>query len=310
MAYEEAAHLHAIAPLETLSLVFMVLCTLAFIVGVTGNGVIIFITSCQKKKTVDAMWHMNMAIAGFIFSIFLPLMVAQVALGLHWYLRSAKTLSNTVTCLHMFSSAFLLTALSVDRCILVARPEWAWNHRTPLLAFRIVMGIWALSVGFSLRYGDLWESLLSPASTGTNVPFDEWRVQAAVQIQFLVGFLIPLALILIPTFYIVVAAKLRGNRLIQSTKPLKILCGLIPTFFLCWLPYHVFSFLLISPKYPLPFLVTESNFACVLSYFNSCLNPVFYLTMEEEFLKYWQRLCSRNYLGQFSGPSLESMNLS
>ncbi|KAG6922448.1 formyl peptide receptor 3 [Chelydra serpentina] len=262
----------------------MVLCGVAFLVGLPLNGYVLFVTSCRVERTASAVWFLNRAVADFIFMVFLPLRFIFIL-----NLDKAKTLSNTVTCLHMFSSAFLLTALSVDRCILVARPEWAWNHRTPLLAFRIVMGIWALSVGFSLRYGDLWETLLSPASTGTNVPFDEWRVQAAVQIQFLVGFLIPLALILIPTFYIVVAAKLRGNRLIQSTKPLKILCGLIPTFFLCWLPYHVFSFLLISPKYPLPFLVTESNFACVLSYFNSCLNPVFYLTMEEEFLKYWQR---------------------
>ncbi|CAM4678989.1 unnamed protein product [Lepidochelys olivacea] len=276
----------------------LVLSAVAFFTGLPLNGYVVFVTSCRTGRTASAVWFLNRAMADFLFIVFLPIRFIFIL-----NLDLAKILNNTVISLHMFSSAFLLTALSVDRCILVARPEWTRNHRTPLLAFMIVISLWAMSVGFSLRYGDLWESLLSPASIRMNVPLDEGRVKAAFVIQFLVGFLIPLALILIPTFYIVLAAKPRRNRLIQSTKPLKILLGLIPTFFVCWLPYHVFSFLLISPKYPLPFLVTESNFACILSYFNSCLNPIFYLTMEEEFLRYRHR--ARNpQTTDNSGPEL------
>ncbi|XP_039369265.1 C3a anaphylatoxin chemotactic receptor-like [Mauremys reevesii] len=263
----------------------LVLSGLALLAGLPLNGYVIFVTSCRMGRTASAVWFLNRAVADFLFVVFLPFRFIFIL-----NLDQAKILNNTVTSLHMFSTSFLLSALSVDRCILVVRPEWARNHRTPRLAFMIVLVIWALSVGFSLRYGDLWESLLSPASTSINVPLHEGKVKGAVVIQFLVGFLIPLALILIPTIYTILAAKLRRNRLIQSTKPLKILLGLIPTFFLCWLPYHVFSFLLISPKYPPSFLVTESNFACVLSYINSCLNPIFYLTMEEQFLRYWQRV--------------------
>ncbi|KAM9114668.1 chemerin-like receptor 1 [Pangshura tecta] len=263
----------------------LVLSGLALLAGLPLNGYVVFVTSCRMERTASAVWFLNQAVGDFLFIIFIPFRLIFIL-----NLDGAKILNNTVTSLHMFCSTFLLTALSVDRCILVAHPEWARKHRTPRLAFMIVLVIWALSVGFSLRYGDLWESLLSPASTSMNVPLHEGRVKAALAIQFLVGFLIPLALILIPTVYTILAAKLRRNRLIQSTKPLKILLGLIPTFFLCWLPYHVFSFLLISPKYSPSFLVTESNFACVLLYINSCLNPIFYLTMEEQFLRYRQRV--------------------
>ncbi|XP_007054013.3 C3a anaphylatoxin chemotactic receptor [Chelonia mydas] len=270
-------------------IVCLVLSGMAFLAGVSLNSYILFIAGCRVERTASTMWFLNQAVADLIFIIFLPLrFTSNFILDLNW----AKSMSSTVTSLHMFSSTFFLTALSVDRCILVARPEWAWNHRTPQLAFGVVLGTWALSLGFSLRYGDLWEFLLSPASTSMNFRLEEERVKATVVIQFLVGFLIPLALILIPNFYIVLAAKLRRNKLIQSTKPLKILLGLIPTFFLCWLPYHVFSFLLISAKYPLPLLDMGSAFACVLTYFSSCLNPIFYLTVEEEFLRY--RQCARN----------------
>ncbi|XP_037739270.1 C3a anaphylatoxin chemotactic receptor [Chelonia mydas] len=268
---------------------FVVMCAMAFLAGVLSNGYVLFITGCRVERMASAVWFWNRAMTDFIFIVFLPFRYISIfILDLDW----AKSLSNTVSSFHMFSSAFLLTALSVDRCILVARPEWAWNHRTPQLAFIMVLGLGALSLGFSLRYGYLLEFLFSRSRTSMNFHPDEGRVKAAVTIQFLVGFLIPLALILIPTFYIVLAAKMRRNRLIQSTKPLKILFGLIPAFFLCWLPYHVFSFLLILAKHRLLILDMGSAFACVLTYVNSCLNPVIYLTMEEGFLRY--RQCGRN----------------
>ncbi|KAM7138215.1 chemerin-like receptor 1 [Macrochelys suwanniensis] len=266
---------------------FLVLCGVAFLAGLPLNGYVLFVAGCHVERTASAVWFWNRALTDFIFVVFLPLRFTSTFIV---DLNSANELSSTITSFHMFSSAFLLTALSVNRCILVMRPEWARNHRTPLLTFKIVMGIWALSVGFSLRHSDLWESLHSPASIRMNFQLDEGRVKAAVAIQFLVRFLIPLVLILIPTVYIVLSIKLRRNRLIQSTKPLQILLGLSPTFFLCWLLYHVFSFLLISATHPLPLVNTGSTFACVLTYFSSCLNPIFYLTMEEEFLRYRQHV--------------------
>ncbi|XP_065275885.1 chemerin-like receptor 1 [Emys orbicularis] len=269
-------------------ILFLVLCGMAFLAGVPLNGYILFVAGCRVERTVSAVWFWNRALADFIFIIFLP--IRLISIFIHDFHCSWK-LSSTVTSLHMFSSAFLLTALSVDRCILVACPEWARNHRTHPLAFGVVMGLWALSLGFSLRYGDLLDYQLSPPNISRYFHPDAGRAKAAVVIQFLFSFLIPLALILITAFYTFLAAKLRRNRLIQSTKPLKILLGLIPTFFLCWLPYHVFFFLQISATYPLPLLSIGSAFACVVTYFSSCLNPIFYLTMEEEFQRYRQRAC-------------------
>ncbi|XP_024076544.1 chemokine-like receptor 1 [Terrapene carolina triunguis] len=258
----------------------LVLGGMAFLAGVPLNFYILFVAGCRMGRTASTVWFLNRAVADLIFIVFLPLRYIFL-LRLNW----ATKLSSTITSFHMFSSAFLLMALSVDRCILVARPEWARNHRTPRLAFMIVLVIWALSLGFSLRYVGLLGSLTPPRhSTDT----DEGRVKAAVAIQFLVGFLIPLALILIPTFYIVLAAKLRRKRLIQSTKPLKILLGLIPAFFLCWLPYHVSLLLILDTYHPPHLMRTVIVFTSVLTYFSTWLNPIFYLTMEEEYLRYRQ----------------------
>ncbi|CAM5124859.1 unnamed protein product, partial [Natator depressus] len=188
-----------------LPILFLVLCGVAFLARVPFNGYVLSVASCRVERTVSAVWFWSRAVADFIFIVFLPLRFTFIfILDLDW----AKGLSSTLTSFHMFFSAFLLTALSVDRCILVAHPEWAQICRTPLLAFRMVMGMLALSAGFSLWYGYLWEFLLSSANTDMNFQLDEGRVKAAIVIQFLVGFLIPLALILIPTFYIFLVAKL------------------------------------------------------------------------------------------------------
>ncbi|XP_030399024.1 chemokine-like receptor 1 [Gopherus evgoodei] len=272
--------------MEYLQVPFLVVCAVVFLAGVALNGYILFVAGCRVQRTASAVWFWSRAMTDLIFIIFLPLRFTSFfILDLNW----ANMLSSTVTSFHMFSSAFLLSTLSVERCILVARPEWTRNHRTPRLAFIMVLGLGAMSIGFSLRYGDLWESLLRPASTSMNFQVYEGKVKAAVVIQFLVWFLIPLALILTPTFNIVLASRLRRNRLIQSTKTLKILLGLTPTFFLCWLPYHVFFFFLMS-KYPLFLLNTGRASAYVLTYLSTCLNPIFYLTMQEEFLMYRQRI--------------------
>ncbi|XP_053866978.1 chemerin-like receptor 1 isoform X2 [Malaclemys terrapin pileata] len=288
MAYEEAAHLHVTAPLKTLHLVFMVLCTLAFILGGTGNGIIIFITSYRKKKTVNAMWHLNMAIAGFIFTVFLPLMVAQVALGFHWYLRSILCkITNIITYLSMFSSSFHLTAISADHCVTTICPVWAQNHRTVHLASLVTLGIWILAVAVSWRYHGLCSDqslLLSESGEAANVAT-----------PFLVGFLVPLALISI--CLVTLAAKLGQKRVAWARERLRSFLVLNVILFLCWSPYHVIAFLQTSPKASSPetteSLETGTVFAHGLLCFNSCFYPFFYLVRRQHFVgcRRQKRIC-------------------
>ncbi|CAM4625073.1 unnamed protein product [Lepidochelys kempii] len=276
MAYEAAAHLHAIAPLETTHLVFMVLCTLTFILGVTGNGFIIFITRCQKKKTVNALWHLNVAIAGFIFTVFLPLMVA---LGFKWYLRSVLCkITNIITSLSMFSSSFHLTAVSADHCATTVCPVWAQNHCTVHLASLVTLSIWILAVIISWCYHGLCsdQSLL----------LRESGEAANIAIRFLVGFLVPLALISI--CLVTLAARRSQKRAAWSKKPLRTLLILHVIFFLCWSPYHIIAFLQTSPKASSPetteSLETGTIFAHGLLCFNSCFYPFFYLITRQHFV--------------------------
>nr|XP_006113767.1 chemokine-like receptor 1 [Pelodiscus sinensis] len=276
--------------MEFLQMFFLVLYSLAFLTG----------APCRVERTASTVWLLNRTVSDFIFILSLPLRFVFIYfLHVDW----ARRLSSTITSLHMFSSAFLLTAISVHRCVLVARPEWAQKCCTASLASWVALGTWALSAGFSLRYNDLWESLFPPASTNMNFQVDPGSAKVAVALQFLAAFLIPLALSLIPALCIDHTIRLGRNRMIQATQPLNNLLCLIPIFFLFWLPYHVFFFLWISAPYFVPFKDTDSTLASVLApaYFYSCVSPIFYLATEEEFLKYRQSTCN-SHITDHAGP--------
>ncbi|RXN16677.1 C3a anaphylatoxin chemotactic receptor-like protein [Labeo rohita] len=39
------------------------------VVGLIGNGIVIFLTCCRMKTTVDSIWFLNLAVADFIFML-------------------------------------------------------------------------------------------------------------------------------------------------------------------------------------------------------------------------------------------------
>nr|XP_006129929.1 chemokine-like receptor 1 [Pelodiscus sinensis] len=239
---------------DMMHLVFLMVYGLAFLLGVVGNGCIIFLTGFQGKKTVPDLWFLNLAIADFIFSSFLPFRVLPRALDSQWPLGNfLRKLTIIVTSLNMFAKVFLLTLMNAEHCISVACPGRPWARSSPRLASVAILVVWLLALAFSLRYQDLWESMSSSsawkvASGGLHhvpesLPLTE-RSMGSAATHFLAGFLIPLALVV--TCYVLLAATLRRSHFSPSEKPHSVLLVLMLTFFLCWLPYHIFNFLQVS----------------------------------------------------------------
>ncbi len=44
---------------------------LAFVLGVLGNGVVIWVTGFKMKKTVNTVWVLNLVVANFLFTAFI-----------------------------------------------------------------------------------------------------------------------------------------------------------------------------------------------------------------------------------------------
>ncbi|XP_067430273.1 chemerin-like receptor 1 [Thunnus thynnus] len=292
---------------RSLNIMSVVIYSLDFILGVLGNGVVIWVTGFKMKKTVNTVWILNLAVADFLFTAFLPFSVIYTALGFHWpFGKFMCKLDNTVRFLNMFVSVYILVVISVDRCVSVVWPVWAQNHRSVCKVSCVSLGVWVLGLILSLPsfiFRDIGPSFDNETiiicydnyafSVGCETPSENQlgllRFKAMTIIHFLLGFVVPFTVIV--SCYAVIIHHLRRNRTraSRSSRPFKIIAAVITVFFLCWAPFYIMN--LIELWYHIgnmssvlePVVTIGVPLATSLAYLNSCLKPLLYVFMVQDF---------------------------
>ncbi|CAK6440121.1 unnamed protein product [Pipistrellus nathusii] len=293
---------------------YSVICCL----GILGNGLVIFVAAFQVKKTVNTIWFVNLAVADLLFNLFLPFHIAYVALGYHWAFGTALCkLSNFLLHHNMHTSVFLLVAISVDRCVAVVLPVWSQNHRSVRLVCAACVAIWALASLLSVPSLVFRDTVLAHGKVvcfsnfspehhphpGSPPPGARWHL-AVGALRFLCGFLIPA--VAITACYVTIVCKLRRNRLARTRKPFRVILSIIITFFLCWCPYQTLYLLeLRHSAVPTAVFTLGLPLATVLAIANSCMNPILYAFMGQDFKKFRGAFFSRlaNALSEDAGQS-------
>ncbi|XP_075390418.1 chemerin-like receptor 1 [Tenrec ecaudatus] len=293
--------------------------TICFL-GIVGNGLVIIITVFKMKKTMNTVWFLNLAVADFLFNVFLPLHIAYTALDYHWVFGKAMCkISNFLLIHNMYTSVFLLTAISFDRCISVMLPVWSQNHRSIKLAYSICIFIWVFAFLLSSpslvfrdtvnQHGKI--SCFNNFSLSTPSPpqrfafrqLNPWHTAVTIT-RFMYGFLMPI--LIITSCYLTIIHKLRSNRLAKTKRPFKIIVTIIVTFFLCWCPYHMLYLLeLHYEAVPGSIFRLGLPLATAIAIANSCMNPILYVFMGQDFKKFKVILFSRlvNALSEDTGHS-------
>ncbi|KAG7242008.1 hypothetical protein INR49_024626, partial [Caranx melampygus] len=289
---------------KSLNIMSVIIYCLAFVLGVIGNGVVIWVTGFKMKKTVNTVWFLNLAVADFLFTAFLPLSVTYTALGFHWPFGNFMCkLNSGMTSLNMFASIYILVVISMDRCVSVVWPVWAQNHRNVRKASYVSLGVWVLALILSAPYVVFKDTTppslneeyikcfnnfaLSNDSTQSGTELEQLRHQAMTLTRFFLGFVVPFTIIV--SSYTVIIHRLRRNRTLssQSSRPFKIIAAVIITFFLCWTPFHIMGLIelahfTISPTFGLA-LTIGTPITISLAFVNSCLNPLLYVFMGQDF---------------------------
>ncbi|KAJ8798887.1 hypothetical protein J1605_000044 [Eschrichtius robustus] len=318
--------LEELSPLEGrvvrifLVVVYSIICFL----GILGNGLVIIIATCKMKKTVNTVWFLNLAVADFLFNVFLPVHITYAAMDYHWVFGTAMCkISNFLLIHNMYTSVFLLTVISFDRCISVLLPVWSQNHRSVRLAYMACMIIWVLAFFLSSPslvfrdtahlhgkiscFNNFSLSATSSSSWPTHPQADPvgfGRHMAVTITRFLCGFLMPV--LIITACYFTIVYKLRRNRLAKTKKPFKIIVTIIITFFLCWCPYHTLYLLeLHHSAMPGSVFSLGVPLATAIAIANSCMNPILYVFVGQDFKKFKVALFSRlvNALSEDTGHS-------
>ncbi|KAK7172101.1 hypothetical protein R3I93_004410 [Phoxinus phoxinus] len=235
------------------------------------------------KTTVNSIWFLNLAIADFIFILIIILNIVTVFNKMAWHFGDflCKFVS-LVAVLNMFASIFLLTVISLDRCLSTWVIVWAQNKRTLVKARIICAFVWVLSILCSIPF------VINRYVNNNQCIYYKDPFKYLVIYRFMVGFLIPFLIIASSYIAIGVWAKRlkRGNKL----KPFRVIISVIMAFFICWFPFHVQQICtIIQMDYKWrdfgKVIRYIGPFVNCLVHLNSCLNPILYVFMCEEFKK-------------------------
>ncbi|NP_001395712.1 formyl peptide receptor, related sequence 2 [Rattus norvegicus] len=280
----------------------MVVLSITFVLGVLGNGLVIWVAGFRMVHTVTTTCYLNLALADFSFTATLPFFVISTAMKEKWpFGWFLCKLVHIVVDINLFGSVFLIALIALDRCICVLHPVWAQNHRTVSLARKVVVGPWILALILTLPIFVFMTTVRVPggnvyctfnyASWGKTVEevLDVANTCETVRgtIRFVIGFTMPMSIVAI--CYGLIAVKIHRRALVNSSRPLRVLTAVVVSFFICWFPFQLvallgtiwFKELLFNTRYGI--LKMWVNPTSSLAYFNSCLNPMLYVFMGQDF---------------------------
>lgn len=280
------------ASIKTAALVFY---SLTCILGVPGNALVLWIAGVKMKRTVNTIWFLNLAIADLLCCLSIPFIVAEILLEGHWpYGQAMCKVLPTIIVVNMFTSIFTLNLISLDRFVQVVKPVWAQNNRKLGLAWVFCALAWALAIILSLPTMVLREMLTiddldvticifsssNDVEEGCSINKDG-SYKALTLTRFALGFLIPLLCIVF--CYTSIARKVISSHF-RAGRAFRVMLAVVVAFFLSWFPYHVVGLLdIYGREWDAMFARAIDPLVISIAYVNSCMNPILYVFMGQDF---------------------------
>ncbi|XP_056395033.1 type-2 angiotensin II receptor [Hyla sarda] len=280
-----------------------------FIFGFIGNSLVISVFCLQgDAKTVASVYILNLAIADLLFLVTLPFWATYYSFGLNWMFGTVMCkISSSILTLNIFASIFFISCMSVDRYLSIVYP-FRSQRRTHTQAFFVALIIWVLAVMSTLPTlyfrNTYYIKNLDVHACIMDFPKEEystWCVAMAV-LKITLGFCFPMTVILTCHFKIGLhLKKTEGSILNKKTRDrvLKIVTAMVVCFLICWLPFHVLTFLDVLMRMKIindckieSFVEAALPFSICLGFSNSCINPLLYCFVGNQFRENFRHVFS------------------
>ncbi|XP_062058578.1 neuropeptides B/W receptor type 2 [Lepus europaeus] len=280
--------------------VYSVICA----VGLTGNTAVIYVVlRAPKMKTVTNVFILNLAVADGLFTLVLPVNIAEHLLQRWPFGDLLCKLVLAIDHYNIFSSVYFLAVMSVDRYLVVlatvqSRRAPRRTHRgAKLTSLCVWLGVTLLVLPF-FSFAGVYSNELQVPSCGLSFPRPERAWFKASRIYTLVlGFVVPVCTMCV--LYMDLLRRLRAVRLCSGAKALGkakrkvtvLVFAVLAACLLCWTPFHLASVVALTTDMPQTTLVISISYVITsLSYANSCLNPFLYAFLDDNFRKSFRTL--------------------
>ncbi|XP_070283198.1 leukotriene B4 receptor 1 [Myotis yumanensis] len=225
----------------SLGVMAITLLSVALAVGVPGNSFVVWsILVKMRKRSVTALLVLNLALADLAVLLTAPFFLHSVARGTWIFGVAGCRLFHYVCGVSMYASVLLITAMSLDRSLAVARPFVSQKLRTKAVARWLLAIIWAASV--LLATPVIVYRTVKPGPNNSSLicfpKYDTERHRAFhLLFEALTGFLLPFLVVV--ASYSDIGRRLRARRFRRSRRTGRLVVLIILTFAAFWLPYHM-----------------------------------------------------------------------
>ncbi|XP_074099022.1 allatostatin A receptor 1 isoform X1 [Cotesia typhae] len=289
------------------------------LLGLVGNSLVVIVVALNPgMRSTTNILIINLAIADLLFVIFCIPFTATDYILLYWpfgdtWCKIVQYLIIVTVC----ASVYTLVLMSLDRYLAVVHPIASMTVRTENHAFLATCFAWLIiltaSIPVLIIHGEIYPSLQRPSSSPRpNQMMCRIRLDDRVVFQvtfFLLSYVIPLTLIC--GLYICMLIRLwRGARTSAESRRgrrriTRLVIVVVGVFAFCWCPLQLILVAKSLDFYPLSTASVMFQIAShVLAYMNSCVNPILYAFLSENFRKAFRKIiyCRPRYNPQGIGP--------
>lgn len=290
-----------------------ILFVIIFIVGVVGNGTLIYIVTRNKNmRNTPNVYIVSLASGDLLLLLVSVPFTATIYTLPEWRFGTAMCkLNEFLQTLSLGVSVFTLTALSADRFCAIVNPMRVHQVSLTKRTFRVAAGVWVLACvlalpdavfthveGVSFAGAVMHLCIIHPGELGAYYP------KLHAMFRFLVYLAVPITIIF--TFYVLMARVLlqssrhlpaedigtsQARKQLEARKRVaKVVLSFVVVFVSCWLPRHVYViwYHFDSGSYNMFWHVFKICGFC-LSFINSCVNPFALYLLSKQFRRYYDR---------------------
>ena len=300
-----------------------VIFAIIFLVGVLGNGTLVYIVAMNKKlRNAPNILIVSLALGDLVLLFVSVPFTATIYTFNDWpYGQVMCKLNSFLQCFSVGVSVFTLVALSADRYTAIVHPMQRHSGSPMMKSIIIAVTIWIVSAVLAIpeaiaarikrhpignhSYLDICEEY--PSSWGSEYP------KYIVMFRFVAYFGVPL--VAIGVFYLLMARILflssrhmpgevgKSSTQFQKQtearkKVAKLVLSFVIIFVICWLPRHIYLlwFYYDPADYNMFWHVFKITGFC-FCFINSCVNPLALYFLSKQFRSYYNKtlfyICSR-----------------
>ncbi|KAF7710220.1 hypothetical protein HF521_009092 [Silurus meridionalis] len=266
-----------------IAIVITALYSIVCVVGLVGNVLVMYvIIRYTKMKTATNIYIFNLALADALATSTLPFQSVNYLMGTWPFGDILCKIIMSIDYYNMFTSIFTLTTMSVDRYIAVCHPVKALDFRTPRNAKIVNVCNWILSSAIGLPVMIMASTITTLDYHSSGIvdctlvfPHPSWYWENLLKIcVFIFAFIMPV--LIITVCYGLMILRLKSVRMLSGSKEKDRNLRRITRMVLVVVAV---------------FITITWHFCIALGYTNSCLNPVLYAFLDENFKRCFREFC-------------------